>query len=138
MFNLKEMNAMDHKQCMEKFSLDLGTHFLDGPYLVIGPTPHIQIQTSAEMPLKDTCCWHCCYSFFIFFKIYLFLEIGEARKRGRERSMISCLSHAPSWGPGPKPRHGALIRNLTFDLSLCGTTPNSLSHAGQGWHCCYS
>ena len=41
--------------------------------------------------------------------IYLFLERGERRKKGRETSMckgnIGCLSHAPSWGPGPQPRH---------------------------------
>lgn len=37
---------------MENFSLDLGTHFVDGPYLVMGPTQYIQIQTSAQMPLR--------------------------------------------------------------------------------------
>ena len=44
----------------------------------------------------------------IFFKyfIYLFLDRGKGgRKRGRETSMCGCLSHHPSWGPGPQPRH---------------------------------
>ena len=37
--------------------------------------------------------------------IYLFLERGEGRERGRETSMCGCLSRAPYWGPGPQPRH---------------------------------
>ena len=37
--------------------------------------------------------------------IYLFLERGERRKRGRETSMCGFLSHAPYWGPGLQPRH---------------------------------
>ena len=43
-----------------------------------------------------------------FFKkvfIYLFLERGEEKERGREASMCGCLSHVPHWGPGPQPRH---------------------------------
>ena len=43
---------------------------------------------------------------------YLFLERGEEREKEEERNInvredtsISCLSHAPSWGPGPQPRH---------------------------------
>ena len=41
--------------------------------------------------------------------IYLFLERGEGREKGRETLIcerdIGCLSHAPNWGPGLQPRH---------------------------------
>ena len=37
--------------------------------------------------------------------VYLFLERGEGREKGRETSMCGCLSCAPTWGPGPQPRH---------------------------------
>ena len=42
-----------------------------------------------------------------FFKdvIYLFLERGERRERGRETSVCGCLSSAPNWGPGLQPKH---------------------------------
>ena len=46
--------------------------------------------------------------YVVFFKgfIYLFLERGERRRKGRERkSLCGCLSHAPHWGPGSQPRH---------------------------------
>ena len=44
---------------------------------------------------------------FFFFKgfIYLFLETGEGREKGRETSICGCLSRAPYWGPGPQPKH---------------------------------
>ena len=44
----------------------------------------------------------------VFWKdfIYLFVERGEGgRKRGRETSMRSCLSHIPHRGSGLQPRH---------------------------------
>ena len=42
---------------------------------------------------------------FIFDFIYLFLDRGEGREKGRETSMCGCFSRAPYWGPGPQPRH---------------------------------
>ena len=48
---------------------------------------------------------HNCNIGFFFLIIYLFLDRGEGRKRGRETSMCGCLSRAPYWGPGPQPRH---------------------------------
>ena len=36
--------------------------------------------------------------------IYLFSKKGR-RKGGRETSICGCLSRAPSWGPGPQPKH---------------------------------
>ena len=36
--------------------------------------------------------------------IYLFLDRGEGRERGKETSMCGCLSHTPYWGPGLQPR----------------------------------
>ena len=44
------------------------------------------------------------YSLFILFYLFIFREGKGRRKRGREMSMCGCLSHAPYWGPGPKPR----------------------------------
>ena len=45
----------------------------------------------------------------VFLKKILFIyfqrEGKGGRKRGRETSMCSCLSHAPYWGPGLQPRH---------------------------------
>ena len=54
---------------------------------------------------------HLCFPFeviYIFcFKdfIYLFLERGEGRKRGKETPVCGCLSSTPYWGPGLQPRH---------------------------------
>ena len=43
---------------------------------------------------------------YLFLKIiYLFLEGGEGRKRGRETSMCCYLLCVPLWGPGLQPRH---------------------------------
>ena len=36
-------------------------------------------------------------------RFYLFSERGQGEKGGG--TSIGCLSHAPSWGPGPQPRH---------------------------------
>ena len=46
---------------------------------------------------------------FIYLFIYLFIfrERGRSGEREGEKCQcaISCLSHTPSWGPGPQPRH---------------------------------
>ena len=73
---------------------------------------------------------------FFFFKdfIYLFLEGKEGRKRGRE-TLISCLSHAPNWGPGPQPRHVPWL-GIKRDLWVRRPALNPLSHISQGGlHC---
>ena len=44
------------------------------------------------------------FSFFRDF-IYLFLDRGKGKEKGRETSMCGCLSRAPYWGPGLQPRH---------------------------------
>ena len=44
------------------------------------------------------------YFFFLNF-IYLFLDTGEERKRGRETSVYGCFSRIPYWGHGLQPRH---------------------------------
>ena len=55
--------------------------------------------------------------------MYLFLERGEERERGRETSMCErninwLLSHTPYWRPGPQPRHvpwlGIELANFWF------------------------
>ena len=52
----------------------------------------------------------------IFLKdfIYLFLERGERREKGRETSMCGCFLCAPNWGLGPQPRHVAWLETLWF------------------------
>ena len=43
--------------------------------------------------------------FLLKIKFILFFREGKGgRKRGGETSMCGCLSHAPYWGPGRKPR----------------------------------
>ena len=44
---------------------------------------------------------------FYFLRIYLFIfrEREKGREKGREKTSVSCLLHAPSWGPSPQPRH---------------------------------
>ena len=58
---------------------------------------------------------------YLFYFIYLFLERGEGRVRGRETSMWGCLLHVPYWGPGLQSR---LVRWL-------GIGPTILLFAGQ-------
>ena len=52
-----------------------------------------------------TCSLPLLKSYFLKDFIYLFLERGEGRERGRDTSMCDCLSHAPNLGPGLQPRH---------------------------------
>ena len=53
--------------------------------------------------------WFCFYESFLYlFKkdfIHFYTEEKGGRKRGRERLMCGCLSHAPYCGPGLQPRH---------------------------------
>ena len=65
-----------------------------------------------------------------FFKrFYLFLERGEGREKEREGNIYQLpLAHTLT----PATQACAQIRNRTSDLLLCGTTPNQLSHTGQG------
>ena len=75
----------------------------------------------------------------LFFKdfIYLFSERGEGRKRGRETSMCGCLSHAPYWGPGLKPRHVPWLGNQASDPLVCRPALNPLSNTSQGCFCLF-
>ena len=70
---------------------------------------------------------------FIYLFVYLLIERGEGRRK-RERSMTQkhqlVASHIPTRNQSTT-EACALIGNQTGDLSLCGTTPNQLSHAGQ-------
>ena len=67
----------------------------------------------------------------IFFMIlFIFLERGEGRERGRETSMCGCLSLAPNWGPGPNP--GMCPDWEPAILQFAGLVLNPLSHSGQG------
>ena len=62
-----------------------------------------------------------CRGFFLFKDfIYLFLEKGEARKKGRETSLCGCLLNAPYWGPGWQPRHVPYLGNKPMTLWLVG------------------
>ena len=42
------------------------------------------------------------------------------RERGRETSVCGCLSPAPYWGPGPKPRHMPWLGIQTATLWFAG------------------
>ena len=77
----------------------------------------VQLSPSSDFVKEEVSGW-CWYAFntcrifaeltFNFFCkdfIYLFLERGEGREGGREKSICGCLSSAPYWGPGPQPRH---------------------------------
>ena len=44
-------------------------------------------------------------SFFFLRFIYLFLDRGEGKERGRKTSMCGCLLHTPNWGLRLQPRH---------------------------------
>ena len=83
--------------------------------------------------MNDAILGLCCFSIVVFeiFYVFIFRERGKGgRKRGRETS-ISCLPHAPNWGPG-------------YNLGMCPdqesnqqrlvhiSTLNPLNHAGQG------
>ena len=67
---------------------------------------------------------------FLIFKdfIYLFLDRGEGKERGREISMCGCLSYAPYWGSGPQPRHvpwlGIKPATLWFTAGTQSTEPH--------------
>ena len=63
--------------------------------------------------------------------IYLFLERGEGRKRGRE-TLIGCFSYSSE----PTTQAHALTGDRTGDLLLCGMIPNQQSHASQGGSIC--
>ena len=71
------------------------------------------------------------YMFLIFKRFYLFLEIGERRKRGRETLTCSCLLHAPL-GTWPATQACALTGNRTGDPLVHRPTLNPLSYTSQG------
>ena len=70
--------------------------------------------------------------------IYVFLEVGEERKKEGEKHLceretsISCLFYAPWLGIEPTAQACALIGNQTRDLLVARITSNQLSHTGQG------
>ena len=54
---------------------------------------------------------HFLISLHFFFLKKLFLERGEGREKRGSKASISCLSHAPNWGPGPATQSCALTWN---------------------------
>ena len=77
-------------------------------------------------------------SFFLFFCFFIERERGREGKREGENhqcereTSISCLSYAPCLGTKPATWACAPTRKRTGNLSLCGMTPNQLSHTGEG------
>ena len=61
------------------------------------------------------------------------MERGEGREKDRKRNIdplpLTCLQ----LGTWLATQAGALVRNRTGDLLVCGRMPNSLSHTSQGW-----
>ena len=64
--------------------------------------------------------------------IYLFLDRGKGRERGRETSVCGCLSHRPLPGTWPTTQTCALTGNRTGDPLICELALNPLSHTSQG------
>ena len=74
---------------------------------------------------------------FLFFKVlfknvfYLFLERVKRREE-RNFESISCLSHAPNWGPGLHANQARALTGFpTGDLSVGRPALNPLSHTSQ-------
>ena len=63
--------------------------------------------------------------------IYLFLERGRQRERGREISMCDCLSRVPHWEPGPQPRHVPWLGIKSATLWFAGR--HSIHWATPAW-----
>ena len=80
--------------------------------------------------------WKCSVSFFFFLRfylfIYLFLETGEGRERGKETSLHGYLLHTPHLGTWPTTQACALTGNQTNDPLVHRPTLNPLSHTSQG------
>ena len=57
-------------------------------------------------------------SYGYFLNIYLVLERGEGKVRGRETLMYGYVSYISSWGPGPQPRHVPWLgfESMTFQF----------------------
>ena len=73
-----------------------------------------------------------CFILFIFYFlkdfIYLFLVSRREGERGRETSMCGCLSHTPSWGLGPQPRHVPWPRMEPATLCFAGWCSSTELH----------
>ena len=77
--------------------------------------------------------------FFFFLDFILFLEREEGREKEEEkhgcvrekhRSVASCTH--PHQEPKPQPRHVPRLGIEPVTFTLCGMTPDLLSHTGQG------
>ena len=75
----------------------------------------------------------------IFFKdfIYFQREGSEGEREGEKHrcereTLLGCLSYTPQPGIEPATQACALTGNQAGDSLLCRTTPNPLSHTGQG------
>ena len=88
------------------------------------------------LPIKGYLDLMCIILKKIIIYIYIYREGKGGRKRGRETSMwetpIGCLLFTPWLGTESATQACALTGNWTFNLLLCGMTPNQLSHTNQG------
>ena len=80
--------------------------------------------------------------FFLIFKkiliilkdfIYLVIERGGGRKRGRETTMCGCLSCAPAQGTWPATQACPPTGNRTCNHLVNRPMLNPLSYINQGW-----
>ena len=68
--------------------------------------------------------------------IYLVLERGEGREKGRETSMCGCLSCGPYWGPGLQPRRVPWLGIEPATLWFAALTQSTELHQpGQIFKC---
>ena len=102
-------------------------------WLTNSQSPYMSLSHLIHYSLHSYTAFLSTSSLFYFFKkyfIYLFLERGEGKERGRESS-IGCLSHAPNWGPGLQPRH-VPWPGINPTTQVAGRALNPLSHTNQG------
>ena len=71
---------------------------------------------------------------FLRFYLFLFLERGEEREKGRERKInVWLLFVCPLLGPWPATQACALTGNQTGDPLVFRQALNPLSHTSRGW-----
>ena len=79
-------------------------------------------------PLQRELNWGC----YFFKRLYLLIFRETGREREKEGEKQQSVASLHTLGTEPTTRAGALTRNGTDNLSLCGTTPKQLSHTGPG------
>ena len=107
----RAIGTLIHCQCEYKMVqplCNIAWQFLTKLHIILAHKPAITFLGTYPNLLKTYV--HTKTEFFVSelkkrFLKFIFRGGKGRRKRGRETSMCGCLSHAPYWGPGQKPRH---------------------------------